>query len=279
MMKYLISFVLVCEIVLAGLIGGVSMTVDNQPITLYEIQNYAKQNKVPVAEAVNRLVQRKIEEIEIKKLGIIASPYDVDTKMKEIAKQNNMDYETFKKALVVEGHSEEGIRSDIEEKFKRDELYKKIIGSRVKKPDNEELESYYNLHKDQFNMPTKIALIEYISSSKEALEMQKKQPMVNMPNIKVSPKEVDLEKINPQLAMLLTQTADGTFTPVINLGENSGMFFVQKKSGVKNVSFAMAQKAIYGRVMKEKEQAVLIEYFEKKKSEANVKVIRIDRYY
>lgn len=274
MMKYLISFVLVCEIVLAGLIGGVSMTVDNQPITLYEIQNYAKQNKVPVAEAVNRLVQRKIEEIEIKKLGIIASPYDVDTKMKEIAKQNNMDYETFKKALVVEGHSEEGIRSDIEEKFKRDELYKKIIGSRVKKPDNEELESYYNLHKDQFNMPTKIALIEYISSSKEALEMQKKQPMVNMPNIKVSPKEVDLEKINPQLAMLLTQTADGTFTPVINLGENSGMFFVQKKSGVKNVSFAMAQKAIYGRVMKEKEQAVLIEYFEKKKSEANVKVIR-----
>ncbi|MCH9814144.1 MAG: hypothetical protein K0U47_09420 [Epsilonproteobacteria bacterium] len=278
-MKYLISFVLVCEIVLAGLIGGVSMTVDNQPITLYEIQNYAKQNKVPVAEAVNRLVQRKIEEIEIKKLGIIASPYDVDTKMKEIAKQNNMDYETFKKALVVEGHSEEGIRSDIEEKFKRDELYKKIIGSRVKKPDNEELESYYNLHKDQFNMPTKIALIEYISSSKEALEMQKKQPMVNMPNIKVSPKEVDLEKINPQLAMLLTQTADGTFTPVINLGENSGMFFVQKKSGVKNVSFAMAQKAIYGRVMKEKEQAVLIEYFEKKKSEANVKVIRIDRYY
>jgi hypothetical protein len=36
----------------------------------------------------------------------------------------------------------------------------------------------------------------------------------------------------------------------------------------------MAKQEIFARVMKSKEQAALIEYFEKKKSEANVKVIR-----
>jgi parvulin-like peptidyl-prolyl isomerase len=274
MIKYLASFALMLTTGFAGLIGGISMTVDNEPITLYEIQSYTQQNKVPVEEAVNRLIQRKIEEIEIRKLGIVASPYEVDKKMQEIAKQNGMTEAQFKKALVAEGHSEKRIRQDIEDKFKRDTLYKKIVGSSLKKPDEEELQSYYDLHQGEFNMPTSVELVEYISSSKEALELQQKQPMVNMPNIEVTQKTIDLKSINPQLAGLLVQTPDGSFTPVLNLGKVAGMFFIQKKIGKQNVSFAMAKQEIFARVMKSKEQAALIEYFEKKKSEANVKVIR-----
>ncbi len=274
MIKYLTSFALVMTTSFAGLIGGISMTVDSEPITLYEIQSYTQQNKVPVEEAVNRLIQRKIEEIEIRKLGIIASPYEVDKKMQEIAKQNGMTEAQFKKALVAEGHSEKRIRQDIEDKFKRDELYKKIVGSSLKKPDEEELQSYYDLHQSEFNMPSSVELVEYISTSKEALEAQQKQPMVNMPNIEVSQKIVELKSVNPQLAGLLAQTPDGSFTPVLNLGKVAGMFFVQKKIGKQNVSFTMAKQEIFARVMKSKEQASLIEYFEKKKSEANVKVIR-----
>ncbi len=274
MIKYLTSFALVITTSFAGVIGGISMTVDNEPITLFEIQSYTQQNKVPTEEAVNRLIQRKIEEIEIRKQGIIASPYEVDKKMKEIAQQNGMTEAQFKKALVAEGHSEKRIRQDIEEKFKRDELYKKIVGSSLKKPDEEELQSFYDLHQSEFNMPTSVDVVEYISASKEALEAQQKQPMVNIPNIEVSQKTVALKTINPQLAQLLVQTPDGSFTPVLNLGKVAGMFFVQNKTGQENVSFAMAKQAIFARVMKSKEQAALIEYFEKKKSEANVKVIR-----
>lgn len=274
MIKYLTSFALFMTTSFAGLIGGISMTVDNEAITLYEIQSYTQQNKVSTQEAVNRLIQRKIEEIEIRKLGIVASPYEVDKKMKEIAKQNGLSEAQFKKALVAEGHSEKRIRRDIEDKFKRDELYKKIVGSSLKKPDEEELQSYYDLHQNEFNMPTSVELVEYISTSKEALEAQQKQPMVNIPNIEVSQKTVELKSINPQLAGLLVQTPDGSFTPVLNLGKVAGMFFVQKKVGTQNVSFAMAKQEIFARVMKSKEQASLIEYFEKKKSEANIKAIR-----
>jgi parvulin-like peptidyl-prolyl isomerase len=274
MIRYFMGFTLFLTTSFAGLIGGVSITVDNEPITLYEIQSYVIQHKIPVEEAVNRLIQKKIEEIEIKKLGIVASPYEVDKKIEEIAKQNNMTVEEFKKALVAEGHSEKKIRSDIEDKFKRDELYKRIVGSSLKKPDEEELRSYYELHQDEFNMPTTVELIEYISNSKEALEAQKKQPMVNMPNIKVTPKTLDLKSINPQLAQLLLQTPNSSFTPVLSLGKQSGMFFVKNKGGKNSVSYEMAKKAIFMRVMKEKEQAALIGYFEKKKSEANVKIIR-----
>jgi len=274
MIKYLTSFSLMVTTSFAALIGGVSMTVDNEPITLYEIQSNSIQNKLSIEETVNRLIQKKIEEIEIRKLGIVASPYEVDQKIKEIAKQNGMTEAQFKKALVAEGQSEKRIRQDIEDKFKRDQLYKKIVGASLKKPDEEELQSYYDLHQSEFNMPSSIELVEYISTSKEALEAQQKQPMVNMPNIEVTSKIVELKTINPQLASLLAQTPDGTFTPVLNLGKVAGMFFIQKKAGKQNVSFAMAKKEIFARVMKSKEQAALIEYFEKKKSEANIKVIR-----
>jgi parvulin-like peptidyl-prolyl isomerase len=274
MRKYLISLTLSMTTAFAGLVGGISMTVDSEPITLYEIQSYTMQNKVSVEEAVNRLIQKKIEEIEIRKLGIVASPYEVDKKMQEIAKQNGMTEDQFKKALVSEGHSEKKIRQDIEDKFKRDQLYKKIVGSSIKKPDEEELKSYYDLHQNEFNMPTGVELIEYISPSREALEVQQKQPMMKMPNIEVTQKEVKLKSINPQLAQLLVQTPDGSFTPVLNLGKVSGMFFIQKKVGQQNVSFDMAKQQIFAMVMKSKEQASLIEYFEKKKSEANIKVIR-----
>ena len=274
MIKYLISFALVATTSFAGVIGGISMTVDSEAITLYEIQSYATQNKLSIEETVNRLIQRKIEEIEIKKLSIVASPYEVDKKMTEIAKQNGMSQEQFKKALVAEGHSEKRIRQDIEDKFKRDQLYKRIVGANLKKPDEEELQSYYDLHQNEFNMPTGVELVEYISPSKETLEAQKKQPMVNMPNIEATSKVVELKKINPQLARLLVQTPDGSFTPVLNLGKVAGMFFVQKKVGRQNVTFDIAKQQIFAMVMKSKEQAALIEYFEKKKSGANIKVIR-----
>lgn len=274
MIRYFISFTLFITSGFSAMIGGISMSVDNEPITIYEIKNFSKQNNISTQEAVNMLVQSKIEDIEIKKLGIVISPYDVEEKLKEIAKQNGMDYEAFKKALIAEGQSEQALKQDIENKLKRDQLYKKIVSSKLKKPDEEELKSYYEQHKSEFNMPTSVDLIEYLSPSMQALELQQKQPMINMENIQVTTKTIDLKSINPQLAQLLTKTQEGTFTPVLNLGNQGGMFFIQKKRDIQKVSYEMAKGTIFEAIMKSKEQAALVEYFEKKKSEANVKVVR-----
>ncbi len=272
--KYIASFTLTAFYAYATMINGISMTVDNEPITLYEIHSFTKQYNVPVSDAVNRLVQKKIEDIEIQKMNLVASPEEVDSKMQELAKQNNLSYEQFKQALVSEGHTEESLKEDIEEKFKRDKLYQKIIGAQIKKPDIEEMRSYYDLHIDRFKMPGSVQLIEYLSSSAKSLEIQKRQPMVKMPNIQTSQKTIDLKGINPQLSTLLVRTPEGSFTPVLNLGEQSGMFFINKKIGTKTASFQEAQQTLFEMLMKEKEQAVVIEFFEKKKSEANIKVVR-----
>ncbi len=274
MLKYIISFSFLVTFSFANLIGAISITVENEPITLYEIKNFSEKNSISTKEAVDALIQRRVEDIEIKRLGIVISPYEIDEKMKEAAKQNNLDLESFKKALRTQGYNEKMLRENIEEKLKRETLYKKVSSFKLKKPDEEELKRYYETHKNEFNMPKKVELIEYTSPSKEVLELQKKQPMVNMPNITVKSKTLELKSINPQLAQLFAQTPNGSFTPVLNLGNQHGMFFIQKKSGAGNISYDLAKQQIFARVMKEKEQAVLIEYFEKKKSEATIKIIR-----
>lgn len=274
MIRYFISLTLFMTASISSMIGAVSMSVDNEPITLYEIQTLSMQHQISKKEAIDRLIQMKIEDIEIKNLGIVVSPYDVQKRILEIAKQNGMDEQTFKKALALEGKSEKSLKKDLEDNLKREKLYTKIVSAKLKQPDEDEVKAYYEQHKSKFNMPSSIKLIEYLSPSADALELQKKQPMVNMQNIQVTPKQLELNSINPQLAQLLASTPVGSFTPVLNLGQHKGMFFIQKLAGEGLGSYEMSKKTVFETIMRQREQSALLEYFEKKKSEAIIKTVR-----
>ncbi len=274
MIKYFISLTLFMTTCISSMIGAISMSVDNEPITIYEIQTLSIKQQISKKEAIDRLIQIKIEDIEIKKMGISVSPYDVEKRLEEIAKQNGMDTDAFRKALALEGQSEKSLKKDLEDSLKREQLYTKIISAKLKQPNEEEVKAYYEQHKTKFNMPTSVEIIEYLSSSADALELQKRQPMVNMQNIQVTSKKIELNSINPQLAQLLASTPAGSFTPVLNLGQHKGMFFIQKIGGAGLGSYKMSKKAVFETIMREREQSTLIEYFEKKKSEAIIKTVR-----
>ena len=274
MAKFFLTLFLVTLSLNAKFVDGIAMTVDSAPITLYEIRQMAAQNHISIEDAVNALVQRKIEDQEIKRLGIVVSSYDVDQAIEKIAKKNGVSVEAFKAALKKRGVSYKKFREEVEQRLKRDKLYQRILSKRLKKPDNEEIESFYNLHRDEFKMPSRIEVIEYVASNKEALKMQQMQPMAKIPGIQTLSKTVELKKINPRLAGLLLQTQEGSFTPIVTLGGKSALFFVKKRLDPRPVPLAMAKQAILARLMKEREQAALIEYFEKRKSEANIQILR-----
>jgi hypothetical protein len=274
MIKHFISLTLFMTAGISSMIGAISMSVDNEPITIYEIQTLSTIQQISKKEAIDRLIQMKIEDIEIKKMGIVVSPYDIEKRLEQIAKQNGMDVETFKKALILEGQSEKSLKKDLENSLKREQLYTKIVTAKLKQPNEDEVKAYYEQHKNKFNMPSSVELVEYLSASGEALELQKRQPMVNMENIQVTPKKIELNSINPQLAQLLASTPAGSFTPVLNLGQHMGMFFIQKIGDAGLGSYEMSKKAVFETIMAEREQSTLMEYFEKKKSEAVIKTVR-----
>jgi len=275
MIKILTVLALMMTLSFAKMIGGIAMTVDNEPITLSEIRTFQQQNKISKEDAVNALVQKKLEEQAVRSYGIFVNPLAVDQETELFAKKNGVDVSGLKAELTKQGTTLEAFKEDIAAKLKRDKLYKKILGGRLKKADDAALKAYYDTHKKEFKMPGNITVIEYMSQDGKALQMIQMNPMMmNQPNVKMNEKTIEAAKTNPKLFALLLQTPETTFTQIINTGKGLVMFFIKEKSRDSVVGFNQAKQNIMARVMKEKEQALLIEFFEKKKSEATVKVIR-----
>ncbi len=259
----------------AEMIGGIAMVVNNEPITLNEIKTFQQKNKISREDAVNALIQKRIEEEEIIKKGFHVTPEEIDKQIFQIAQRNKMSVDSFRLALQKDGKDYNQFRSNIEEKIKKEKLYRFIIGNRLKKADESIIREYYEKNKNKFKMPGSVEVLEYLSNSGEVLNAIASQPMVQFPNVKVTPKTIPLDKVNPQIAMLLVKTPDLSFTQVINAGNGTfAMFFVKSKTKGTIVPYEKVKDRIFAEVMKDREQALLIEYFEKKKSEAHIKVIR-----
>ncbi len=274
MIKIFTVLALTMTVSFSKMIGGISMTVDNEPITLSEIRTFQQQNKISKEDAVNALVQKKLEEQAIRNYGIFVNPLAVDQEVEVFAKKNGVDVSGLKAELTKQGTSFAKFKEDLSDKLKRDKLYKKILGSRLKKADEAALKNYYDTHKKEFKMPGNITVIEYSSEDGKALQMIQMNPMMTQANVKMNEKTIEAAKTNPKLFGLLLQTPETTFTQIINTGQGLVMFFVKEKSRDTVAGFNQVKQNIFARVMKEKEQALLIEFFEKKKSEALVKVIR-----
>jgi parvulin-like peptidyl-prolyl isomerase len=275
MIKYFLVLLAFTFTLSAKTIGAIALTVNGDPITLYEIETFAKRNHISKEDAVNALIQQKIEEEEIKKAGFYATPEEVDKRIAMIAKQNHMSLEQFEAALKKEGKTLESLRSDLEKQIKKEKLYQRILAGKMKKPDEEAMRAYYQKHKQEFTIPGKIKIQEYLSSDPRALQAIRMQPMLVLENVKITPRLIDPRKTNPQLVQLLLQTPSKSFTPIVNLGKNqAAMFFVEYKGRSKTAPFEQVKQQIMMRMLKEQEQANLIAYFEKKKSEADIQVIR-----
>ncbi len=274
MIKILTVLALMMTLSSARMIGGIAMTVDNEPITLSEIKTFQQQNRLSKEDAVNALVQKKLEEEAVRAAGIFVNPMEIDKEVEFFAKKNGIDIAGLKAELSKQGTSFEKFRADIAAKLKRDKLYKKIIGTRLKQADDASLRAYYDAHKKEFKLPGNIKVIEYTSTDGRALQMIQMNPMMNQENVKMKEKTIEAAKTNPKLFALLLQTPETTFTQIINTGKAFVMFFVKEKGHDRVLGFDKVKQNIFARVMKEKEQALLIEYFEKKKSEATIKIIR-----
>ncbi len=274
MIKYFLVFALSVIPLFSKTIAAVALTVNSNPITVYEIQKLSAQQKISKEDAVNSLIQERIEQEQIQKLGIFATPKEIETRIAEIAKQNNLSGSEFEKALQKEGKSLASLKKDIERIIKKEKLYQRILEGKMRKPTEEEMRNFYNEHKQDFTVAGKIKIQEYSSKDPKALQAIQMRPMLVLPNVKITTKTIDPKKTNPQLVQFLLRTPVRSFTPIVNLGENAAMFFILKKGSPVTASYDQVKQNIFLRLMKEQEQANLISYFEKKKSEANIKVIR-----
>lgn len=277
-MKKLFISLLFTPVLFADVIGGIAITIDDEPITLYEIKQERAISNLSIKQTVNQLIRTKLEQIEAKKRNIDISNEDVLEDIKKVAAQNNMSLSQLYEAMNSSRNmSESQVKSKTREKLLKQKLFNAIAISQMEEPSESEVQEYYSLHFKEYQMPKSIDLVVYSSQDQNALQQKISNPMMNVASVTTEDKTIETSQINPQFASLLAQTDIAHFTPVLPNGQQNGYvsFYVLKKNEINTPSLEQIHDQIQNKIMDEKREQVLSEHFQRMRVNADIKILRL----
>ena len=111
----------------AGLVDGVSVVINNTPITLYEIKKFSIQHNLPIKKSIEALIREKLENNLIKKYGLQATDLEVSDEIEKISSNAGMSIIDFENYLVKKGINVDAYKKDLAKKIAQRKLYKKIV--------------------------------------------------------------------------------------------------------------------------------------------------------
>ena len=270
-MKKILAFVLVSASLLsAKIVDRVVASVNSEPITSYDItKTFQKMNMTP-QEALNYLIDRKILENEINKRGISVDDFDVENALEKIAQKNGMTLFEFKSYLQQRGELDK-IKQQIKENLLKEKLFSQIVNSKLRISE-EEIKNYYQNHKNEFTTFKTIQVTAYYSKSPQKLQEIQKNPFISDSNIVVKTHVYEYNEIPVNLMYLFKNTKEGEFTPIINNGTSYVTFYIARKDGKVLLPLENVKSLIANKLIKEKRDRILKEYFAKVKNQADIKI-------
>ncbi|EAK5748233.1 hypothetical protein CDJ58_02275 [Campylobacter lari] len=275
MRKFLISCCFAANILYAQTLGGLAMIVENQPITLYDIERTMKELKTDDKQkAIAFLVDDKVQQSEAKKLGIYVSTFELNEKLAQIAKGNKTDINGLQSKIEKDGLSFEVFKNKIRKDLEREKLYRSIMQNAKINIDDETLKHFYESNLDKFSTFSNIDLVVYNSTNPELLQQLAQNPMYKNSQIKSKAISLNAASLDPRLLALLNNTKIGEFTPVLN-GENVYIvYFVKEKYGKNPIEFDLIKDQVNNiYTLTQKEQA-LKNHLDKIRANAHIEELR-----
>ena len=273
-MKKIILGILFTTISLyAGLVNAVAITINETPITLYDIDKEMETKKMSKDQAVSQLIDKVLYEQAIETKRITVDIFDIDSYIEKLAASNKMNVLDFK-SLVRQQEDYASFKNKIKKQITHQKLIAKIAGGKLTIATEEDLKIYYDNNKEQFNIADTINVVAYVSKNKTLLNQLKKNPMLQDKEILVQNITMKQSELNPQTKYILNSTSTKQFSAIFAQNKNYNMFFVREKKDIKTLTFNDVKDRIFQVVMKKREQDYLKEYFETSKITADIKVLR-----
>ena len=279
-MKKLLLSLLFTPLLFAEPISGIAITIDDELITLYEIEQEKDISKISTKKAVDTLIRQKLEYLEEKKLNISVSNEEVLNELKDKAKQNNMTLAQLYEAMSsARNMSESQVKAKTKDKLLKDKLFNKIAISEMEEPTETEIQEHYDMHIQDYQIPKTIDTIVYTSQSKQDLQKKISNPMLFLPSVQQTPTTVETAKMNPRLAELIIKTKIATFTPVLpQMGGTGHMtFYVVKKGEINTPHLDVMRNQIENEIIEKRREQILSEHFQRIRVNANIKVLRLPK--
>ncbi|ACM92686.1 putative periplasmic protein [Nautilia profundicola AmH] len=249
-------------------IDKIIATVNNIPITSYEVDKLASSLKISKDKALQYLLDQKLIQSEIQKRGIDVDDFEIENAMEKIAKQNGLSLFEFKNILMQKGQYQQ-LRNKIKDDLLKEKLFNQIVQTKLK-ISQDELKNFYENNKDQFKIFSTVQVTKYTANNKKSLNEIKKNPLANA-NVKTETKVYSYNELPLGLLFLFKQTKVGEFTPIINDGLAYSMYYVARKDGSVYIPFEKVKNAIANKLAAQKREMILKDYFNKLKNRAYIK--------
>lgn len=275
MKKFLISCSFAVSILYAQNIGGIAMIVENEPITIYDINQAMKQlNTKDKQKAITFLVDDRIQTSEAKKFGFQVSNFELKKKLDQIAKSNNTDINGLQVKIEKDGFDFENFKKQVRKDLQKEKLYQNIMQNAKINTDEETLKHFYETNIDKFSTFSNVDLIVYNSTNPELLQKLLNNPMYKNSQIKSKAISLNASNIDPRLLALLNNTKVGNFTPILN-GENTYIiYFIKEKYGKNPIEFDLIKDQITNAYTIHQKEQALKNHLDKIRANAHIEELR-----
>jgi hypothetical protein len=273
MNKILLSLLLTIASLQAGLVNAIAITVNETPITLYDIDKEMETKKVSKNLAVSKLIDDILYKQALTTSRISVDIFDIDNYIEKLAANNKMNVLDFK-SLVRQQENYELFKKKIKKQLVHQKLVTKVSGGKLKIATEDDLKIYYENNKEQFKIADTIDVVAYVSKNKKLLSQLKANPMLQNKDILVQNITMKQNELNPQTKYILNSTLERKFSAIFAQNKNYNMFYIQDKRDITTITFDNVKDRIFQVVMKKREQNYLKEYFETSKITADIKVLR-----
>jgi len=275
-MKKLLPFLLFSLItVQAQVIDAVAIDVEGEAITTLEIQAVQEKMNMSKQAAVEALIRDRLEKSALKKANIQVSHEEIQAKVQQIASSKGMSQAQMRDILAKKGLTWENYIRQLTTEIEKEHFFREHIVASVTPPTDSELESYYNTHQELFSSaPIQMSLVVYLAPTVEKIKEAIANPMRPIQGVQKKNILASSNEMTPQLLELINKTPTNSFTSPIQTGKGVIAYFVKSK-GQQQSGFQAVKNAVANRWMQEQRIQAGQDFFNKLKSNANIRVIRL----
>ena len=255
----------------AKIINAIAIVVEGEPITTAEIRAVQTQLGISKKEAQDMLIENRLQKAAMK--DITVSEDEIDERVSQIAKRNNMTVKKLQAAVKQQGLTWNQFRDQIKTAVQKQKFFRTKIAKTIPTPSDDELKIFYKNHPELFSMPSSISVQEYSASSAAAIQsfLQNPAQTRSVKSRKVTFKGSDL---TPQLLAMISQTPNGSFSPAFNNGNAYVTYKILGKGRGTLKPFDDVKNNVVMAWKKEQQGEAIKAYFEKMKSRASIEIIR-----
>ena len=263
----------------AEVYDGVAIVVKDRAITLYELKKEMQTSKIDAKKASDILIRKRLEEVETQERKITVNSSEVYDDIKKTAARNNLNISEFYEAVrESNGLSSTELKEKVKHKLLSQKLYSAIAYSSVSQPSEEDIQEYYELHKENYKHPSSFTVIIYQAKDKSRLQEKVNNPMFYAPDIQTNEQVLPYDRISPELASLLERTALNSFTAVIPDGKSGHMsFYVKSIQSAEEGGVESVKNQIVNSIMADQREQVLSDYFARLRHNADINIIRMPK--